>query len=389
MAVPQYINLPFFEARHRDHAAALDTWAQTNLPALLADDERDPEGATRRLVAALAKDRWLDAAVSPDPGNPPDSLTLCLSRDILASHGALADFAFAMQGLGSGPIGLFGTDAQRERYLPLVAQGRRVAAFALTEPSAGSDVAALKTSAQRKGDHYVLDGVKAFISNAGLADFYVVFARTGVAGSKGISAFVVDADTPGLDCSEQIPVISPHPIGYVRFSGCQVPVSNRLGEEGQGFGIAMATLDVFRVSVAAAALGLARHAFGEALDRVRQREVFGSKLSSFQLTQAKIADMAVAIDASALLVYRAAWAKTALGGRTTREASMAKLFATEQAQSVIDQAVQLFGGLGVVNGVPVERLYRDIRSLRIYEGTTEVQKLVIAAQYLKEEPQSG
>lgn len=384
MAVPQYINLPFFEAHHRDHAAALDTWAQANLPELLADDERDPEDASSRLLAALAKDHWLDAAVSTDPSNPPDSLTLCLSRDILASHGALADFVFAMQGLGSGPIGLFGTDAQREQYLPLVMQGSLVAAFALTEPNAGSDVAAMTTSAQRKGDYYVLDGVKAFISNAGLADFYVVFARTGVAGSKGISAFVVDADTPGLDCSEQISTISPHPIGYVRFSGCQVPVSNRLGEEGQGFGIAMATLDVFRVSVGAAALGLARHAFGEAMDRVRKREVFGSKLSSFQLTQAKIADMAVAVDASALLVYRAAWAKLALGGRTTREASMAKLFATEQAQMVIDQAVQLFGGLGVVKGIPVERLYRDIRSLRIYEGTTEVQKLVIAAQYLKE-----
>jgi acyl-CoA dehydrogenase len=321
--------------------------------------------------------------VSDAPGRAPDSATLCLSRDILASHGALADFAFAMQGLGSGPIGLFGTPAQRQAYLPAVTTGDKIAAFALTEPGAGSDAAALATTARRDGDHYLLDGTKAFISNAGLANFYVVFARTGAPGSKGISAFIVDADTPGLDSAERVATSSPHPIGYVKLRECRVPAGQRLGEEGQGFAIAMATLDVFRVSVGAAALGLARRAFDETLARVRERELFGSKLSTFQLTQAKLADMALAVEASALLVYRAAWAKTVSGRRTTRESSMAKLFATEQAQQVVDQAVQLHGGLGVVTGTPVERLYRDVRALRIYEGTTEVQKLVIASHYLK------
>jgi acyl-CoA dehydrogenase len=383
MALPDYLHWPFFEARHRDHAVALEAWAAARLPVLLEGDELDATGATRRLVAALAEGGWLDAAVSAAPGFAPDSLMLCLTRDILASHGALADFAFAMQGLGSGPIGLFGNEQQRQRYLPDVKAGRRIAAFALTEPDAGSDVAALAATARRDGNDYVLDGCKTFISNAGLADFYVVFARTGAPGAKGLSAFIVDADTPGLDASEQLPTISPHPIGSVRFSSCRVPAECRLGEEGQGFAIAMGTLDVFRVSVGAAALGLSRCAFGQALARVQERKVFGAALASYQLTQAKIADMAVGIDASALLVYRAAWMKTAQGGRTTREASMAKLFATEQAQLVIDQAVQLFGGLGVVHGVTVERLYRDVRALRIYEGTTEVQKLVIAAQYLK------
>jgi acyl-CoA dehydrogenase len=383
MALPDYLHWPFFEAKHREHAMALEAWAATRLPALLAGDELDATAATRRLVAVLAEGGWLDAAVSDAPGVAPDSLMLCLTRDILSSHGALADFAFAMQGLGSGPIGLFGDAAQCERYLPDVKAGSRIAAFALTEPDAGSDVAAMATTARRDGNDYVLDGTKTFISNAGLADFYVVFARTGAPGAKGLSAFIVDADTPGLDASEQLPTISPHPIGSVRLSSCRVPSDCRLGEEGQGFAIAMGTLDVFRVSVGAAALGLARCAFGQALSRVQERKVFGAALASYQLTQAKIADMAVGIDASALLVYRAAWTKTAQGGRTTREASMAKLFATEQAQIVIDQAVQLFGGLGVVRGVTVERLYRDVRALRIYEGTSEVQKLVIAAQYLR------
>jgi acyl-CoA dehydrogenase len=383
MALPDYLHWPFFEAKHREHAVALEAWAAARLPALLQDEELDATGATRRLVASLADGGWLDAAVSGAPGVAPDSLMLCLTRDILASHGALADFAFAMQGLGSGPIGLFGNASQRERHLPDVKAGLRIAAFALTEPDAGSDVAAVATTARRDGNDYVLDGTKTFISNAGLADFYVVFARTGAPGAKGLSAFTVDADTPGLDASEQVPTISPHPIGSVRLSSCRVPAECRLGEEGQGFAIAMGTLDVFRVSVGAAALGLARCAFGQALARVQERKVFGAALASYQLTQAKIADMAVGIDASALLVYRAAWTKTTQGGRTTREASMAKLFATEQAQRVVDQAVQLFGGLGVVRGVTVERLYRDVRALRIYEGTTEVQKLVIAAQYLK------
>ena len=383
MALPDYLQSPFFESHHRAHALAFDAWATSNLPALLAEDERDPAHSTLRLVQALAQAGWLDAAVSPETGKAPDSLTLCLSRDILASHGALADFAFAMQGLGSGPIGIAGSEAQRERFLPDMRAGRKVAAFALTEPEAGSDVASLTTTARRDGDHYVLDGIKTFISNAGLAAFYVVFARTGEAGAKGLSAFVVDADSPGLNAAEQIPVISPHPIGVVRLSSCRVPATNRIGEEGQGFAVAMGTLDIFRVSVGAAALGLARSAFMHAVERRGQREIFGAKLSTFQLTQAKIAEMAVAIDASAMLVYRAAWLKANTDRRTTLEASMAKLFATEQAQMVIDQALQLHGGLGVVHGVPVERLYRDVRALRIYEGTSEVQKLVIAGQLLR------
>jgi len=384
MAVPEYLNLPFFEPRHRDYALALDAWAESHLPELLREDERDAAGTTRRVVAALASGGWLRPAVSSGSGYGHDSLALCLSRDILASHGALADFAFGMQGLGSGPIVLFGDAGQRESYLPAVAAGGKIAAFALTEPDAGSDVAALQTTARREGDEYVIDGVKVFISNAGLADFYVVFARTGAAGPKGLSAFIVDASARGLDCSTATPVISPHPIGALHFSSCRVPVGCRLGEEGKGFAIAMATLDVFRATVGAAALGMARRAFEEALDRVRKRSVFGAKLGTYQLTQAKLADMAVAIDAAALLVYRAAWRKQTSGARTTREASMAKLFATEQAQVVIDSAVQLHGGMGVVTGTPVERLYRDVRALRIYEGTSEIQKLVIAAQYLQE-----
>jgi len=383
MAIPQYLDLPFFEAHHRERALALDAWARDNLPTLLRDEDADIEGATRRLVQAFADGGWLDVAVSLEEGGAPDSTMLCLSRDILSSYGALADFAFAMQGLGSGPISLSGSPGQRSQFLPDVIRGRKIAAFALTESNAGSDVAAMTTTARREGDYYVLDGAKTFISNAGIADFYTVFARTGGPGAKGLSAFVVPADTPGLSVSEKIPVIAPHPIGALQFSACKVPEANRIGEEGKGFSIAMGTLDVFRATVGAAALGLARRAFDEALKWSCKREIFGAKLSSYQLTQAKLADMAVAIDASAMLVYRAAWTKRTVGGRATREASMAKLFATEQAQMVIDQAVQLFGGLGVVNGIPVERLYRDVRALRIYEGTSEIQKLVIAAQYLK------
>lgn len=383
MAIPDYLNLPFFEDQHRERAAALDAWAQEHLPALLREEEHDIEQASRNLVQALGRGGWLDTTVSLDEGVAPDSTMLCIFRDILSSHGALADFAFAMQGLGSGPISLAGSAEQRSQFLPDVIKGQKIAAFALTEPNAGSDVAAMSTTARREGDHYVLDGTKTFISNAGIADFYVVFARTGGTGSKGISAFIVDADTPGLRVSEKMNVIAPHPIGALEFASCKVPVGRRIGEEGKGFALAMGTLDVFRATVGAAALGLARRAFSEALEWSGNRIVFGAKLNSYQLTQAKLADMALAIDASALLVYRAAWSKRTFGGRATREASMAKLFATEQAQLVIDQAVQLHGGMGVVCGVPVERLYRDVRALRIYEGTTEIQKLVIAGLYIK------
>ena len=307
--------------------------------------------------------------------------SLCIARESLARASGLADFALAMQGLGSVPISLAGTDAQKRAVLPGIASGALVGAFALSEPDAGSDVAAIATTAARDGPGWRLDGVKTWISNAGLADQYVVFARTGEGpGAKGLSAFVVDADAPGLDASQRIDVIAPHPLGTLRLAGCRVGAERLLGAPGQGFRIAMATLDVFRSTVGAAALGFARRAFDEAVARARSRRMFGQALIDLQLTQVKLGEMATAIDASALLVYRAAWTKDVLGARVTREASMAKMYATESAQQVIDAAVQLFGGLGVVRGMPVERLYREIRALRIYEGASEVLKLVIGAR---------
>jgi acyl-CoA dehydrogenase len=297
----------------------------------------------------------------------------------------LADFAFAMQGLGSGAISLHGTEELKRRYLPRVASGEWIAAFALSEPEAGSDVAAMTTSARLEGDHYVLDGTKTWISNGGIANFYTVVARTGeAAGAKGLSAFVVDANTPGLEIAERIEVTAPHPLATLRFRGCRIPVQQRLGEAGAGFKVAMETLDVFRASVAAAALGFARRALDEALARARGRKMFGQALADFQLTQAAIADMATTIDSAALLTYRAAWLRDAKGARTTREAAMAKLAATEGAQQVIDRAVQIFGGLGVQSGHIVEQLYREIRPLRIYEGASEVQKLIIARETLRD-----
>jgi acyl-CoA dehydrogenase len=291
-----------------------------------------------------------------------------------------------MQGLGTGPISLFGNEAQKRKYLPPVMRGKRIAAFALSEPQAGSDVSAIATAAARSGNEYVLNGTKTWISNGGLADHYVVFARTGEgAGSKGLSAFIVDADAQGLKIAERISLIAPHPLATLTFKDCHVPVTARLGVPGEGFKIAMATLDVFRTTVGAAALGFARRALDEALVRCQERAVFGKPLAEYQLTQAKIAEMALAIDAAALLVYRAAWAKDVLGKRVTREAAMAKLHATEAAQQVIDMALQLHGGTGVVRDAPVERLYREIRALRIYEGTSEIQKLVIASAVLKGE----
>jgi acyl-CoA dehydrogenase len=324
-----------------------------------------------------------------------DVRRLCLARETLAYHCGLADFVLAMQGLGAGPISLCGSDALKQRYLPGVAAGRSIAAFAISEPEAGSDVAAMTTSARRDGSHYVIDGVKTWISNAGLADHYVVFARTGepqAAGgrSKGISAFVVEAHTPGLSVEDRIAVSAPHPLGTIRLEACRVPVARMVGAPGDGFGVAMRTLDVFRATVGAAALGLARRALDEALARSAERVVFGKPLAEHQLTQAKIADMALAVDAAALLVYRAAWARDRIPGvRTTRESSMAKLFATEEAQKVVDQAVQLFGGLGVVVGNVAERLYREVRALRIYEGTSEIQKLVIASEVRKAAKHGG
>jgi acyl-CoA dehydrogenase len=312
-----------------------------------------------------------------------DSRALVVARETLARHDGLADFAFAMQGLGTGSITLAGSPEMKARYLPPVGRGERIAAFALSEPDAGSDVAAMATTARLDGNHWVLDGTKTWISNGGIADHYVVFARTGPeAGARGLGAFVVDADTAGLTIADRIEVIAPHPLATLRFEGCRVPADRMLGNPGDGFRIAMATLDIFRSTVGAAALGFARRALDEAIARTSARKIFGGTLSDLQIPQAMLADMATDVDASALLVYRAAWTKDVLGRRVTRESAMAKMVATEAAQRTIDAAVQLHGGLGVTKGVKVEELYREIRALRIYEGATEVQKVVIARQTL-------
>jgi acyl-CoA dehydrogenase len=381
-----FLTWPFFETRHRDFAGRLDDWARQVVSPHEEEDERDVDGACRTLVRLLGEAGWLKACVPALYGGLTDRIdvrTLCLAREILARHAGLADFAFAMQGLGSGSISLYGSPELKAAYLPKVAEGRQIAAFALSELEAGSDVGALRTTARRDGNHFVLDGRKTWISNAGIADHYVVIARTGEApGARGLSAFVVDASTPGLRLAERIEVIAPHPLGTLAFEACRVPASHLLGAPGEGFKIAMATLDIFRSTVGAAALGFARRALDEAVARVGAREVFGQKLAAFQATQMRLADMATEIDAAALLVYRAAWVKDCVAERVTREAAMAKLYATEAAQRVIDSAVQLWGGLGVTKGVAVERLYREIRALRIYEGTSEIQKLVIANQVL-------
>ncbi|MGH8443390.1 MAG: acyl-CoA dehydrogenase family protein [Nevskiaceae bacterium] len=379
MADRTFLDWPFFQERHRQLAARLGKWAAKK--AVGAAHGRDSvDDQCRALVKALGKGGWLEHA-APANGKL-DVRTLCLARETLARHSGLADFAFAMQGLGCGPITLFGSTAQRREYLSAARAGKKIAAFALTEPAAGSDVAALATRAKPDAGGYVLDGQKTFISNGGIADFYVVFARTGDAGARGISAFVVDADNPGLTIAERIEVIAPHPLARLVFKDCRVKASALIGKEGEGFKVAMATLDVFRTTVGAAALGFARRALDEALTRVTQRKLFGEPMAELPLVQAQLAEMALEIDASALLIYRSAWTRDRGAPRVTREASMAKLYATEAAQHVIDKAVQIFGGLGVTSGVPVEALYREIRALRIYEGASEVQKLVIAKQVL-------
>lgn len=376
-----FLDWPFFDDRHRAFAAGLDAWVgETDAMGLHGDHDLD--GDCRTILKALAEGGWLRNAV-PDANGRLDVRTLCLTRETLSRRSGLADFVFAMQGLGSGPISLFGTEAQKARWLPGVAAGETIAAFALSEPDAGSDVAALSTSARRDGDGWVLDGTKTFISNGGLANRYTVFARTGEGpGARGLSAFVVDADTPGFEIVERIPLMAPHPLATIRFNACRIDGDRLLGQPGEGFRIAMATLDVFRSTVAAAALGFSRRAFDEAASRTVSRQLFGAPMSDLQLVQASLADMALKIDASALLIYRAAWLKDQGAPRVTREAAMAKLYATDEAQAVIDAAVQLFGGLGVVSGHPVERLYREVRALRIYEGASEVQKIVIARQAL-------
>ncbi|MEX5747816.1 acyl-CoA dehydrogenase family protein [Massilia sp. X63] len=382
MADRDYLDWPFLEPRHRALALELDAWAAGHLHQAHG---KDVDAACRALVKALGSGGWLRHAVG-GAGRAIDTRAICLIRETLARHVGLADFAFAMQGLGSGAISLFGSAAQQQAWLPRVAAGEAIAAFALSEPQAGSDVAAMQCAARQDGDGYVLDGEKTWISNGGIADFYVVFARTGDGGeggrgSKGISAFIVEAGAPGLQIAERIEVIAPHPLARLRFDGCRVPLANRIGEEGQGFKVAMATLDVFRTSVAAASIGFARRALDEALRRARTRAMFGKTLADFQITQAKLAQMATGIDAGALLTYRAAWLRDA-GKRVTKEAAMAKLSATETAQQVIDAALQMFGGQGVVSGETVETLYREIRALRIYEGASEVQLLIIARELL-------
>jgi len=382
MADKSFLAWPFFAERHRALADRLEAWAGTTLA---EPHPGDLDATCRALVAALGAAGFLADAVPEAGADALDVRSLCLVRETLARHSALADFAFAMQGLGTGSITLYGTEAQRARYLPAVRAGRAIAGFALSEPDAGSDVAAMRMTAAPVPGGWRLDGIKTWISNGGIADHYVVFARVGdVPGTKGIAAFIVDAATPGLEIAERIEVIAPHPLATLRFDNCVVPDDALLGQPGEGFKIAMATLDIFRPTVGAAALGMARRALDEALARARSRIIGGKPLAEQQLIQAKLADMALEIDAAALLVYRAAWTRDVEKRRITREAAMAKLYATEAAQHVIDEAVQIFGGLGVKQGVKVEELYREIRALRIYEGASEVQKLIIARQTLQE-----
>jgi acyl-CoA dehydrogenase len=374
-----FLDWPFFNERHRTLARDLETWCAAEL----ADEEpADVDAACRSLVRRLGSAGWLRYCV-PDETGRIDVRSLCLIRETLARHSGLADFAFAMQGLGSGTISLFGSDEQKRVYLPAVARGEKIAAFALTEPESGSDVASIATTAKERDGGWTLNGAKTLISNGGIADFYVVFARTGEApGSKGLSAFLVERHTPGLDDSERIETIAPHPLATLRMEDMHLPASSLIGERGRGFQQAMATLDVFRTTVGAAALGFAKRALDEATERALTRRLGTGTLADNPITQSKLAEMVLDVETSALLVYRAAWLRDVMGRRNSREAALAKLHATDSAQSVIDKAVQMFGGLGVTRGVPVERLYREIRALRIYEGASEVQKVVIARHHL-------
>lgn len=377
-----FLGWPFFDDSHKALAEKLDAFAASG--ALSHIDHSDTDGACRAIVKALGEAGLLDAATGAGGSQPIDSRAACLTRETLAWHDGLVDFAFAMQGLGTGAIGLSGTDDLRRTILPKAQSGEWISAFALSEKDAGSDVAAMACSARKDGDHYVLDGEKTWISNGGIADVYTVFVRTGEApGTRGISAFVVFADDPGFSIAERIDVVAPHPLATIRFENCRIPASRMLGSPGEGFKIAMRTLDIFRASVAAAALGFAKRALDEAVAYAKARPMFGNHLSDLQLTQAAFGDMAAEIDAGALLTYRAAWRRDVQGLPTTKEAAMAKMVATENAQKVIDRAVQIFGGRGVKSGEITESLYREIRALRIYEGATEVQKLIIARELLK------
>lgn len=373
-----YLDWPFFEPRHRALAARLEAWAGT---ALAGIDNGDTDAACRDLVARLGAGGWLELT-GADEDEALDVRSLCLARETLARHDGLADFSFAMQGLGMGAVSLFGTPEQRE-WLARTRKGQAIAGFALTEPGAGSDVASTATTAVRDGDTWVLNGEKTYISNGGIADVYVIFARTGEApGARGLSAFLLPADTPGLDIVDRIEVMAPHPLAHLRLTDLRLPAGALIGQPGQGFKIAMSVLDVFRATVGAAALGFARRALDEALARATRTRADGGQLAQLQLVQGHLADMALDIDAAALLVYRAAWTKDQGAARVSREAAMAKLHATEAAGRVIDMAVQLHGGDGVRSGEVVERLYREIRALRIYEGASDVQRVVIARAVL-------
>ncbi len=380
-----YLSWPFFEDHHRKLALDLEIWCQKNLN---EPEHSDVDRACKHILAKLAEGGWLKYVVPKKYGGIFDELdvrSLCIVRETLARHDGLADFVFAMQGLGSGTITLFGSEEVKQTYLPDVCTGKKIAAFALTEMETGSDVANMTTTAIKEGDQYVVNGSKTLISNGGIADYYILFARTGEApGAKGISAMILDATVNGFKVTERIETIAPHPLATLAFNNCPISENKLLGEPGSGFKAAMATLDIFRTSVGAAALGFARRALSEATARTQERHLFGAPLHELQLVQAMLAESALDIDASALLIYRAGWTRDTTGKHITREAAMAKTHATESAQKVIDKAVQIFGGMGVVKGVKVEELYRDIRALRIYEGATEVQKVIIAKQLLKE-----
>ena len=378
MADKSFLTWPFFENRHRELSEALDAWCKANLSSV---DHTDTDAACRQLVTLLGEGGF--AAHSGAEDGKLDVRALCLIRETLARHDGLADFSFAMQGLGTGAISLFGSEEQKAKWLPQTRSGKAISAFALTEPRSGSDVAANKMTATLDGNHYILNGQKTWISNGGIADVYTVFARTGEApGTKGMSAFVMPADADGLSVAERLETIAPHPLATLNFNNVRLPVTAMIGTSGQGFKIAMSVLDIFRSTVAAAALGFARRALDDSLDHVTKRHVQGAPLFDLQMVQGHIADMALDIDAAALLVYRAAWTKDKGAPRVTREAAMAKLFGTEQAQVIIDKAVQLHGGNGVKSGETVEKLYREIRALRIYEGASDVQRVIIARQAL-------
>jgi acyl-CoA dehydrogenase len=379
-----YLEWPFFEDHHRNLANDLESWCQKNIKDI---DHSDVDQACKDIIQKLAEGGWLKYVIPKAYGGIFDDFdvrSLCIIRETLARHDGLADFVFAMQGLGSGTITLFGSEENKTEYLPFVANGEKMAAFALTELESGSDVANMTTTAELNDDHYIINGAKTFISNGGIADYYVLFARTGDApGAKGLSAFILDADTAGLEVTERINVTAPHPLATLSFKNCKIEKTKRLGNSGDGFKAAMATLDIFRTTVGAAALGFSRCALSEAATRTNERNLFGAPLNNLQLVQGMLAECATDVDTSALLIYRAAWTRDTKERRVTREAAMAKMHSTETAQQVIDKAIQIFGGQGVVSGVKVEELYREIRALRIYEGATEVQKVIIARELLK------